>query len=44
MPTNAPRVKLDATRGYGAEVITYDKPGESARRSQSASPPSAGSR
>ena len=29
MPKNAPRVKLDATRGYGAEVITYDNPGES---------------
>jgi threonine dehydratase len=25
MPQDAPRVKLDATRGYGAEVITYDK-------------------
>ena len=24
MPVNAPRVKLEATRGYGAEVITYD--------------------
>jgi threo-3-hydroxy-L-aspartate ammonia-lyase len=24
MPSDAPRVKLDATRGYGAEVITYD--------------------
>jgi threonine dehydratase len=24
MPENAPQVKLDATRGYGAEVITYD--------------------
>ena len=29
MPKNAPRVKLDATRGYGAEVITYDDPNES---------------
>ena len=28
MPENAPRVKLEATRGYGAEVITYG-PGES---------------
>ena len=27
MPENAPRVKLDATRGYGAEVVTYG-PGE----------------
>ena len=25
MPLDAPRVKLDATRGYGAEVITYDR-------------------
>jgi len=24
MPSDAPRVKLDATRGYGAEVIVYD--------------------
>ncbi|HTP62656.1 MAG TPA: threo-3-hydroxy-L-aspartate ammonia-lyase [Burkholderiales bacterium] len=24
MPTNAPRVKLEATRGYGAEVVPYD--------------------
>jgi threonine dehydratase len=29
MPKLAPRVKLDATRGYGAEVITYDDPNES---------------
>ena len=25
MPLDAPRAKLDATRGYGAEVITYDR-------------------
>lgn len=25
MPTDAPAVKLAATRGYGAEVITYDR-------------------
>lgn len=25
MPDDAPAVKLDATRGYGAEVITYDR-------------------
>jgi threonine dehydratase len=25
MPANAPQVKLDATRGYGAEVVTYQK-------------------
>lgn len=24
MPENAPAVKLEATRGYGAEVVTYD--------------------
>jgi threonine dehydratase len=24
MPENAPEVKLNATRGYGAEVVTYD--------------------
>ena len=24
MPVNAPRVKLEATRGYGAEVVLYD--------------------
>ncbi|MET0646899.1 MAG: threonine/serine dehydratase [Pyrinomonadaceae bacterium] len=25
MPADAPRTKLDATRGYGAEVVTYDR-------------------
>lgn len=25
MPSDAPRVKLEATRGYGAEVVIYDK-------------------
>jgi threonine dehydratase len=25
MPADAPRVKLDATRGYGAEVVTFGK-------------------
>jgi threo-3-hydroxy-L-aspartate ammonia-lyase len=25
MPSDAPQAKLDATRGYGAEVITYDR-------------------
>ena len=25
MPTDAPRLKLDATRGYGAEVVRYDR-------------------
>lgn len=30
MPRNAPRVKLDATRGYGGEVVEFD-PSETAR-------------
>ena len=25
MPNDAPRSKMDATRGYGAEIITYDR-------------------
>src|SRR5437868_1927486 len=25
MPSDAPTIKLDATRGYGAEVVTYDR-------------------
>jgi threonine dehydratase len=25
MPTDAPRLKLDATRGYGAEIVSYDR-------------------
>ena len=25
MPSDAPQMKLDATRGYGSEVITYDR-------------------
>jgi threo-3-hydroxy-L-aspartate ammonia-lyase len=25
MPADAPRLKLEATRGYGAEVVTYDR-------------------
>jgi len=25
MPNDAPRIKLDATRGYGAEVVLYDR-------------------
>lgn len=28
MPRNAPRVKLDATRALGAEIVLYDRPGE----------------
>ena len=28
MPTDAPQTKVDATRGYGAEVVTYDRFGE----------------
>ena len=30
MPEDAPHVKLDATRGYGAEIVTYD-PNSAAR-------------
>jgi len=29
MPEDAPRAKLDATRGYGAEIVTYDRFAES---------------
>ena len=29
MPQDAPAVKLEATRGYGGEVVTYDKHAES---------------
>lgn len=25
MPTDAPRIKVDATRGYGAEIVFYDR-------------------
>jgi len=25
MPTDAPRAKIDATRGYGAEIVAYDR-------------------
>jgi hypothetical protein len=32
MPRNAPRTKLDATRGYGAEIVIYDP--ETASREQ----------
>lgn len=27
MPIDAPQVKIDATRGYGANVVLYDRPG-----------------
>lgn len=27
MPVDAPRTKIDATRGYGANVVLYDRPG-----------------
>ncbi len=27
MPTDAPKTKIAATRGYGAEVVLYDRPG-----------------
>ena len=29
MPADAPKLKLENTRGYGAEVVTYDRFGES---------------
>ncbi len=29
MPTDSPRLKIDNTRGYGAEVVLYDRFGES---------------
>src|SRR6266436_5110726 len=32
MPADAPAVKIDATRGYGAEVVLYDKHKEVAER------------
>ena len=28
MPTDAPLIKLSATRGYGAEIVTYDRKAE----------------
>jgi threonine dehydratase len=28
MPKNAPKAKIEATRGYGAEVILYQRPGQ----------------
>lgn len=28
MPENAPKAKIEATRGYGAEVILYQRPGQ----------------
>ena len=28
MPENAPKAKIDATRGFGAEVILYQRPGQ----------------
>ena len=43
MPSDAPRPKLEATRGYGAEVVFYDAPARSARRWRRGWPPSAGS-
>jgi threonine dehydratase len=34
MPDDAPAVKLDATRGYGAEVIVYNRDRERLRHSE----------
>lgn len=28
MPENAPKAKIEATRGYGAEVVLYQRPGQ----------------
>ena len=43
MPADAPAVKVAATKGYGAEVIFYDRPrARTGRPSPPASPPSAG--
>ena len=44
MPEDAPAAKVEATRGYGAEIVTYDRWTETARSSARASPRSAGSR
>ena len=41
MPDDAPKVKLDATRGYGAEVVQYARDRSRARSSPASSPPSA---
>jgi threonine dehydratase len=32
MPTDAPKVKLEATRGYGAEIVTYNASNEDRRK------------
>jgi len=32
MPTDAPKVKLEATRGYGAEVVMYDASNENRQK------------
>jgi threonine dehydratase len=37
MPTDAPRVKLDATRALGAQVVLYDRPGGEDRDAVAAS-------
>ena len=42
MPADAPAAKLAATRGYGAEVVLYDRCDEESRRDRARrSPPSA---
>ena len=38
MPSDAPAIKLANTRGYGAEVVLYDRAGRIARRSPTSSP------
>ena len=43
MPHDAPQSKLDATRGYGAEIVSYDRYRDDRERSVSSSQPSAAS-
>ena len=42
MPLDAPQAKVDATRGYGGEVITYDRYTQDREALAASSPPSAG--
>ena len=41
MPPDAPQVKLEATRGYGAEVVQYVKHEDREDAGRASSPPSA---
>ena len=42
MPSDAPAVKVEATRAQGAEIVFYDRAPRAARRSPRGSPPSSG--